>query len=518
MTIPRPLAVAAALVTGILISLSLRTTDGLPGVASAVAATPASAPASCEALAGLPLASASVTTAQLVEAGRFTAPAPARGPAPRFDDLPAFCRVLGSITTSASSSVRFEVWLPAQGWNGNFLVNGFAFYGGTMNPATLANALRQGYATATTDLGGDGTTSAAYLMGHPQSLVDWNERGWHETTLRAKALVSAYYGRNPGLSYWESCGGGTRQGLQEVARYPADFDALSAGGLSNGTTYFTFAQVRQWEATHRDPASLIPRAQLEVLHRAVLKACDARDGVADGIIADPEHCRFDPRVVQCAAGSAADCLTPAQVAAARVLYAPVRNSRTGGRISGPLMPGSELSWNSTPSDSPGSFSDDFFRYLVFEDPNWTYPARPINFDGDVALANRPGLRDISAIEPDLRPFFARGGKILMYTGWNDTAIPPLDSVTYYRSIVGKSGAQATSSSLRLYMLPDGGHCPANAGAMNGYFFDPMPVITAWREQGKRPASIEVTHKRDGAMDRSMKVCPYPQRAGARCTG
>ena len=388
---------------------------------------------SCETLATA-LPNVTIASAQTVGAGAFTPPpAPARGqaaqtpgPAPAaggargggsggssFADLPAFCRVRGTIRTSGTSSVRFEVWMPVSGWNGNFLSNGFAFYGGTMNPGPLANAIRRGYATATTDLGGDGTPSAAYLTGHPEALADWNERGWHETTLTAKALIAAFYGSPPKVSYWEACGGGTRQGLKAIARFPADYDALAGGGLSNGTTFFTFAQIWQWEATHKDPASLIPREKLPLLHDAALEACDARDGIKDGVIQDPEHCRFDPGALQCQAADGPGCLTAAQVEAARKLYAPVINPRTRETISGPLMPGSELSWNASPSPAPGGFAADFFRYLVFQDPGWDYTKRPINYDTDVALANRPEIGAISAVEPDLGPFLRRGGKSYM---------------------------------------------------------------------------------------------------------
>jgi feruloyl esterase len=471
----------------------------------------------CAALATQAWPHASVQVAQWIAAGEFKASPGTlpRNATPGFDDLPAFCRVSGTITTSPTSAVRFEAWLPASTWNGKFLANGFAFFGGTMNPVPLANALRQGYATATTDLGGDGTISAAYLVGNAQALVDWNHRGWHETTVMAKALVKALYGKPATLAYWESCGGGTRQGLQEIARYPADYDALSAGGLSNDTTHFTFSQVWQWQATHASPTSLIPREGLVLLHAAALRACDAQDGREDGLISDPEHCRFDPAAVQCATLGASDCLSDAQVQAARAMYAPVSNPRTGERIAGPAMPGSELNWNATPSTSPGLFPDEFFRYLVFADRNWNYADRPVNLDGDVALANRPGLADISATQADLRPFFARGGKLLIYSGWADTAIPPLDTVRHVADIVRASGERNTHDSLRLFMIPGGGHCPAPAFANESNFFEPLPVITAWRERGQAPRQIEVVHKAAGVDDSRLVVYPHGELARAR---
>lgn len=515
------------------------------GAAFVLATSSRAMAASCDSLASVALPNATVTSAKLIEAGAFT-PAPAPGNAergggaggrganagrgadgaaargggagggrgaapPSFTDLPAFCRVLGNIQTSASSSVAFEVWLPAAGWNGNFLANGFAFYGGTMNPTVLAGALRRGYATATTNLGGDGTQSGAYLSGHPEAIKDWGERGWHETTLKAKALVSAFYGNAPKLSYWDACGGGTRQGLMEVTKYPTDYDAIAAGGLSNGTTFFTFSQVAQWEATHKTPGSLISRDKLQVLHQAALNACDAKDGVKDGIIQDPEHCGFDPAVTACKNGDAPDCLTAEQVEAARKSYAGSINPRTKQVISGGAMVGSELSWNATPSDAPGGFAADFFKYLAFQDPTWDYRTRPIDYDKDFATANRPEIAAVSAVNPDLKAFLARGGKVLFYDGWNDNAIPPMDGVNYYKNIV-KTVGKAADDSVRLFMIPDSGHCPAGAAAANGYIFDPLPVITAWKEQGRTPNQIVVAHKTNGVEDRRMLVCPYPQQA------
>jgi feruloyl esterase len=478
----------------------------------------------CENLASVNLPNMKVTSAATIAAGAFApsvSPAATSGAA--YSDLPAFCRVLGTIRTSEVSSIKFEVWMPAAKWNGNFRAEGFAYFGGTMDPAVLATALRDGYATATTDAGGDGTPSAVYLMGHPESLKDWNERAWHETTLKAKALILAYYGRAPRISYLNTTGGGTRQGLKEVALYPADYDALAAGGLTNYTTHFIFAQIWAWQATHETPASLITPAKAQILHRAVLNACDANDGVRDGIIQDPLRCKFDPGVLLCKNGDAADCLTAPQVEAARKLYSPVLNSRTKQQIYGPLMPGSELTWLSgvtsplaSPLASPNGFAPDFFKYLVFKNAGWDYRTRPINYDEDFDLANAPDLTALNAIEPNLKPFFDRGGKVFFYVGWADD-ISPLDSIAYYQSIVSNAGSKA-SAAIRLFMIPDMGHLLANGNIPysktspppNGYSFDPMQVLTEWKENGKAPERIIVSHRSSGAEDRRMLVCPYPQ--------
>jgi feruloyl esterase len=495
-----------------LIATLLMTTLRLTGVSRTLAA-------SCADLQSLNLPSATVQSAESIEAGQFKAPEHAgeagfagagQAKASDFAELPAFCRVQGTIMTSPMTQVRFEVWLPAgHSWNGRFMVEGFAFYGGTMDPLTLADALRRGYATATTDLGGDGTLHAAYLLHQPERLTDWNYRGWHDTTLAAKRLIAAFYGRAPTYSYWNSCGGGTRQGLQEITRYPDDYDALAAGGLSNGTTSFTFAQVWRWQANHRAGARPIPGTKLALLHQAALGACDARDGVRDGIISDPEHCRFDPAQLQCRSGDAPDCLTAGQVQTAHNMYSPVVDPRNGQVISGPAMPGSELGWDVSGNKPLGLFPAEFFRYLVFQDTDWTYQRRPINFGTDYDLANRPELAAISAGNTDLRPFLRHGGKVLIYMGWNDPAIPPLDHVRFYQGIVSTSGAALTNRGVRFFAIPDMGHCPVADAAPTGYVFDPLPALTAWREQHRAPEQITVTHRTDHHPDRQMRVCRYP---------
>jgi hypothetical protein len=194
---------------------------GLTGSPRALAAT-------CPSLRSVHPEHATVQSASLIQTGQFTAllsPSPfaAAGAAPaepqHFLDLPAFCRILGVIATSPTTQIHFEIWLPERSsWNGRFMVEGFAFYGGTMDPRVLADALRRGYATATTDLGGDGTLHAAYLLHQPQRLIDWDQRGWHDTTLIAKRLIAAFYGQGPAFSYWNACGGALPNGLRCTGR------------------------------------------------------------------------------------------------------------------------------------------------------------------------------------------------------------------------------------------------------------------------------------------------------------
>jgi feruloyl esterase len=408
-----------------------------------------------------------------------------------------------------SSNIGIEIWLPASGWNGKFQVTGWAFWGGAINYGALAPVLQAGYATATTDGGHQDGNSAAFAIGHGEALVDWSERAWHETTVTAKAAIAAFYGSGPTMSYFNSCGGGTRQALTEVQLYPADYDAVAAGGLSHDTPRFTFAQSWMFDVTHRDPASYVPASKLPVIHAAAIAACDAGDGTTEGIIANPRACRFDPDMLTCKGSDAPDCLTPTQVAAVKAIYAGPKNPRTGETISGGMMPGSELGWNAATTDRQQGFNIDVFRNFVFQDPSWDPRIRPLNYDSDVNLAAVPVLKRMGATNPDISAFVRRGGKLLMYGGWNDTAIPTGVATGYYEAAVKALGEARARDSVRLFMIPDMGHCPAAANASDGYLFDPLPVLEAWKQTGSAPASITVGHRSGGTDDRTQVVRPYP---------
>lgn len=488
--------------------------------------------APCDALAQtLKVPHAMVTASTLVAAGAFVPPAVAAPPAglagagpaggrgagrgPRFDTVPAFCRVSVIAQPTPASTIGIEIWMPASGWNGKFQVTGWAFWGGAINYGVLAPVVQAGYATATTDGGHQDGNSAAFAVDHGEKLVDWSERAWHETTVAAKAAIAGFYGRGPTVSYFNACGGGTRQALTEIQQYPADYDAVAAGGLSNDTPRFTFTQSWNFDVTHRDPSSYLPPAKFPILHAAAVAACDSIDGAADGIISNPRACRFDPAVLTCKAGDAPDCLTSGQVASAKAIYAGPRNPRTGESISGGMTPGSELGWNAVAAERAQGFNVDFFRYFVFRDPMWDPKVRPLNYDSDVQLASVPILKRLGATEPNISAFVGRGGKLLIYGGWSDTAIPTRVGTGYYEAVVKTIGAAKSRDAVRLFMIPDMGHCPAAATAQDGYVFDPLPLLEAWKESGKAPESISVQRRAGGMTERTLTVRPYIPPAGIR---
>ena len=330
---------------------------------------------SCERLASLMLPDTAVTIAQPVAAGAFTPPAGGRGPAGGgragagpFAALPAFCRVAATLKPTSDSDIKIEVWLPSSGWNGKFQAVGNGGWAGAISYPAMADALKRGYATSSTDTGHTGG-SGRFALGHPEKFIDFAYRSEHEMTVKAKAIIDRYYGRAPQRSYWNGCSTGGRQGLAEAQRYPGDYDGIIAGASANPRTYLNSWQLSIAHAVLKDPASFIPPAKYPMIHQAVVAACDALDGVKDGLIADPPRCRFDPKSLECHGDDQSTCLTGAQVAAARALMSPARNPRTGEEIFPGLEPGTELAWAGlVGGPEPIDLVLDQFRYIVFKDP------------------------------------------------------------------------------------------------------------------------------------------------------
>jgi feruloyl esterase len=175
---------------------------------------------------------------------------------------------------------------------------------GVINYGAMGNVIRSGSATAGTNGGHDsaagcGADTASFALGHPEKLKDFADRAFHEMTLDAKTLISAFYGNGPKLSFLDECGGGSREALTEMQRFPEDYDAVAASGLDGHSTHHSLGQLWVWQVAHKDEASYIPPAKYPAIHQAALEACDAQDGLKDGVISDPMHCKFDPVVLAC---------------------------------------------------------------------------------------------------------------------------------------------------------------------------------------------------------------------------
>ena len=470
-------------------------------------------PTACEGVASLALANATVTMAQPVVAGAFTPPASARGRggagragAGPFAALPAFCRVAATLTPTSDSDIKIEVWLPASGWNGKFQAVGNGGWAGTISYAAMAEALKRGYATTSTDTGHTGA-GGSFALGHPEKFIDFAHRSEHEMTVKAKAIVERYYGRPPQRSYWNGCSTGGRQGLAEAQRYPDDYDGIIAGASANPRTYLNAWQLSIAQAMLKDPAGFIPPAKYPMIHQAVLAACDGLDGVKDGLITDPPRCRFDPKSLECRGHESVSCLTSAQVSAARAVMSPARNPRTGEEIFPGLEPGTELAWAGlVGGPEPVATALDQFRYVVFKDPRWDW--KTFDLERDLALANKVDAGTINAVNPDLTRFAAHGGKLLLYHGWSDGSVPPRASVNYYTSVVKTMGGPAkTGEWVRLFMAPGMGHCGGGEGPNT---FDAVTALEQWVEQGRAPDRIIASRVNGALVERSRPLCPYPQ--------
>jgi feruloyl esterase len=476
---------------------------------------PAAGAASCDSLASLKLPDTTITMARTVGAGEFVMPPTTLRPQPGLDfkALPAFCRVAATLTPSKDSEIKVEVWMPASGWNGKFQAVGNGGWSGAVVYPSLARALARGYATASTDTGHEGP-NGRFAMGHPEKLIDFGYRAVHEMTVKAKALIAAYYGDSPKKSYWNGCSSGGKQGLKEAQRFPTDFDGIVAGAPANYWTHLMTGELWIAQAAHKSEAGFIPPAKFGIIHKAALEACDALDRVKDGLIEDPTRCHFDPKVVECKGDETADCLTPAQVETARKIYTPAKNPRTGQEIFPAMAPGSELGWSGLAGEQPFPIPVDHYRFVVFKNPDWDW--RALNFDSDVALADKTDHDTINAIDPNLKPFVAHGGKLLLYHGWNDQLIAPGNSVNYYKSVIARlGGADKAADSVRLFMIPGMGHCSGGEGTST---LDPMKVIETWVEDGKAPDQIQAAHVEQGKVSRTRPLCPYPQVARYKGSG
>jgi feruloyl esterase len=467
----------------------------------------------CENLKALKLKNTTITLAEAVAAGAFTSPLPApKGKQPpSFRNVPAFCRVAATLTPVPDSEIRIEVWLPEAGWNGNLQSVGNGAWAGTISYPALGTALAAGYATASTDTGHSGGNPATFVPGHPEKLIDFSYRAVHEMTVAAKAIIAARYGSEPKYSYWNGCSTGGRQALTEAQRYAADYDGIIAGAAAIHTTHLQGAQVWSAQVVHKDETSYIPPAKYPVLHAAVLEACDALDGVKDGVLENPTRCRFDPKVLLCKDADGPSCLTAPQVEAARKLYAGPADSHGKSLFPG-LERGSETGWATLSGTRPMALADETYKFLVFEDAHWNY--LDFSAERDIAAAVKQAGPLMDSIDPNLKPLFSRGGKVLMYHGWADPGIAPQNSVRYYNSVIAelskdKLGKAAVSNSIRLFMVPGMGHCQGGDGTTT---FSMIDAISKWVEQGKAPDRIEASRVRGGQTDRTRPLCPYPQVA------
>ena len=498
------------------------------------AAAPMLRAADCGALKNLKLADTTITMAEEVSSGEIESPTlgkPLHG-------LPPFCRVAGVLKPTADSEIHFEVWLPEKDWNQRFLGVGNGGFAGAIGYQGLAGNLGRGFATAGSDAGHQAEAEdASWAYHHPEKIKDFGWRAVHLTTERAKAIVNAYYGQQATKAYFDSCSDGGREALMEAQRFPEDYDGILAGAPANQWTHMVTSGVDVAQVTTGDPRAYISSYKLPAIERASLAACDQADGVKDGFINNPPACHFDPSVLACKSGDSLECLTPEQLVSLKKYY-------TGGNDGHghSLFPGFEMgdeagAWGSWilgpgPGGSSGSgYIRNYFRYMVMNDPKLNL------LTADVSTLLQQAIRttaaDLDAVNPDLAPFKAHGGKLIMYHGWNDPAISPLNSIAYYQSVQKTMSPQTTDAFMRLYMVPGMEHCaggpgPAAFGQLGipttgGPKFGVFDALVDWVEKGTPAGDVVATHYAagaDGAMKPSITrpLCPYPAIATYKGSG
>jgi feruloyl esterase len=521
-------------------SVLLVVLTGLAG--GAFAQKSGATPRSCASLAQLSLAGAKISSTQVVPAGTFTSPVKEERPesdAPLFKTVPEFCRVMVEAKPSGDSDIKVEVWLPTQGWNGKFQGQGNGGFAGSIDYHMLAIAVLRGYATAATDTGHSGTPpDASWALNHPEKIIDFGYRGIHEMTRIGKATTAAYYTQAAQYSYFGSCSNGGREALMEAQRYPEDYDGILAGAPANYWTHLIASSLWDAQVTTLDPASYIPSSKLPAIARAVNEACDALDGVKDGVLNDPRQCHFDPNTLLCKAAESDSCLTAPQAVALQKLYEGAHDSH-GRQIFPGFLPGAEegpmgwAQWITGPA--PGKallfyFEQGYFSNLVYDKSDWDFKSAKL--DASTKASDDRYKHVLNATDPNLKKFRDRGGKLILYHGWNDPAIAALNTINYFNSVVTTMGSDQAESFLRLYMVPGMQHCGFGPGADSfgqpGSRPAPDPQhnlqlsLEQWVAKGIAPGSIIAAKyaKPYPSMEVTMTrpLCPYPQVAKYKGSG
>lgn len=440
---------------------------------------------------------------------------------PAAGDVPEYCLVTGQILPE----VRFELSLPAN-WNNRFYMFGNGGYAGeVLNSPGRVNArhtaLKHGFAVAQTNTGHDASNEPLGTFAvNRQKLLDYAFRAVHVTAQTSKRLIATYYNNAPSKSYFDGCSTGGRQGLMSAQRFPEDFDGIIVGAPVLNFTGTMTSYVWNDRALTAAP---IPPQKLKLLSDRVYAKCDAVDGLKDGLIDDPRRCNFDAAkdLPVCAGeASADDCFTSGEI---RTLSAIYGDTQSNGKLFHPGQPvsaeiampgpnGSQSGWANwiiAPNNRSISitFAETFFRYLAPAKPDPNYDVKSFNLDTDPAK-----LQTISNIvdakNPDLSRFKARGGKIVMYFGWADTALNPLMGVNYFEQVNGRFGA-STSDFFRLFMVPGMAHCRGGVGTDE---FDCLTPLLEWVEKGTAPNQLAASQSRNGLIIRTRPLCPYPQVA------
>lgn len=436
---------------------------------------------------------------------------------------PQYCRVDGH-ATSVGNEVNFRLGLP-DGWNGKFLFQGVGGLGGTI--ANLDSSLARGYAAASTDTGhvaSDPTWGA-----NRAKEIDYGYRGTHVTAVASKALTAAFYAKPVQYAYFNGCSNGGRQAMMEVQRYPDDFDGVIGGHPATGTP-MQVGRAIVYQHMLASSANFLSPEKIEVLSHATLAACDASDGLTDGLVSNPPACRFNVDTLACQGTDGPDCLTAGQITTVKKVYGGATANgkpfaygfppgHEGGAtgwaqwIAGTTQPEAQadgsLAYTGTRLPSGYGLMEQNFRFLALESDDPAYSWKTLNLERDAARL-KTMTEILSPLDPDLRPFKKSGGKLIMYHGWSDPGISAAGTVAYYEQMVKAVGGQKDADDFtRLYMVPGMHHCGGGPGPNT---FDMLPVLEAWVEKGIAPGSVVAARMADGKTERTRPLCPHPQVA------
>ena len=424
----------------------------------------------------------------------------------------AHCRLDGVI----GAEIRFRVLLPDR-WNGKFFMGGGGGFVGTIQNSAEPT-VNDGYATAGTDTGHQSTgADASWALNHLERQINFGYLAVHRTAEASKAIIASYYGRSPSRNYFSGCSRGGGQAFMEAQRFPADFDGIVAGAPAFDWTGFAAQMISNSQAVFPDPGKLgtpmFTLDELKMIETKVLEACDANDGVKDGVLDDPRQCRFDVNTLP---------LSETKKAALKKVYAATTNRE--GEIYPPQPFGGEGQAAGWPAWITGggpalagqnptlrfAFGTNVFKYIVFNDPSWDYSTYDLShWRKDTALA----ATFLNATNPDLSAFKSRGGKLVLWHGWADAALTPLASIRYHDQVYARdAGAR---DYLRTFMMPGVLHCGGGNGPDS---VDWPSLIAGWVENGQPPERVIARKVANGAPSRTRPLCPYPQKAVYNGTG
>jgi feruloyl esterase len=425
--------------------------------------------------------------------------------------LPAYCEVTAIISPVPGSRITTVYRLPER-WNGGLLGLGGGGWAGNLylsvpisGPGRTADlGLPRGYATAQTDGGHSSpdVVDVSWMRNDPVAVTDFSYRAIHEMTQLGKQIVPAYYGHGVTKSYYQGCSTGGRMGMMEAQRYPDDYDGIVAGAPVYSLLVQSSSVVR--DQIFKAPGAVLSAEQMKLVHESVLAACDAADGLEDGVITDPRRCHWKARSLQCKAGASdGSCLTSPQVEALNKAYSTVR-TRSGVVGNYGLTLGSEGVWYPIVNTTPGPrvvLSGDLSGLvpLMFGDSGYD----PAKFDIEkqqATIHRTPFAAEYEASSTDLSKFFARGGKLLLWHGFDDPGPSPFATIDYYERAVKANGG----ANLRLFVLPGVSHCAGGPGADT---FDPLTAMEQWVEKGTAPGTMIARNKPKGF---ERPVCAWPK--------